>query len=429
MFDMSFLSPRARLELAGSMLLAVLFAPLTLWADEPAVQVLRAFAVQVEGDVVEGDVAEEQADVAEAVEEAAPALNVREKKLRAVAVKEGEEAVEETKPATEEKPAEEAEAPSAPAAPINPLLVRFHLMDGSMISGELTIDQIAVKSEFGELTVPIPALVSFTPGLGSYPEVAGEIDELIEKLGSDDYASREQAHKDLGRLGLKVRRQLEAKKADENAERKRHVEQLLKELESLAEEQAELVEEGEGEIATEWISEDTVVTNKFTMVGKISPQVFVIKSKYGPLNVSLSDIRKMDREHSSQESVVRRVEVAGTNLAQMAYKETGIKIEAGDKVTITADGQLVMTPWGNNMSSGPDGGQNFGWYVANKIAGGALIGKIGNSSEEFKIGSKHTFTAKRSGMLKLAIAMQAQYAQQGYNFPGQYNVRVKIEGK
>lgn len=382
---------RLRFELAGAMLLAALFAPLALRAEDDPFGAPET--------VVE-----------ETVVEASPAEGASKK------------------PPEEKSTEGEAETVRPPAAPVNPRVVRFHLMDGSMVSGELTIDQISVATEFGELVVPIPALSSFTPGLGSYPKVAGEIDALIDKLGSDDYQTREQAHKDLGQMGLKVRRQLEAKKSDENAERKRHVEQLLKDLESLAEEQAELAEEGEEQLVTEWIADDTVVTSKFSVVGKISPQEFVMKSKYGPLNIKLSDIRKMDREKATNEAVVRRVEVTGNNLAQMSYKETGIRLEAGDKVSITADGQLVMSPWGNNMSSGPDGGQNFGWYAKNSIAGGALIGKIGNSSDEFKIGSKHTFTAKRSGMLKLAIAMQAQYAQQGYNFPGQYNVRVKVEG-
>lgn len=381
-------------EWAGAMLLAVMLTPLCL---------------QAEDDLFEG---------------VAPA-----RPLRAVRVKPGIVVAEE-KPAEETTAAEEeAESPRPAPPPVNPRVVRFHLVDGSMISGELTIDQISVATEFGELVVPIPALNSFTPGLGSYPQVAEEIHGLIEQLGSDDYQTREQAKKDLGRMGLKVRRQLEAKKNDENAERKRHVEQLLKDLENLAEEQAALVEAGDGEAVAEWIDDDTIVTSKFSAIGRISPQDFVIKSKYGPLNVKLSDIRKMDREQAGQEPVVRRVEVSGTNLAQLSYKETGIRVEAGDKVTITADGQLVMSPWGNNMSSGPEGGQNYGWYIPNKIAGGALIGKIGNSNEEFKIGSRSSFTAKRSGMLKLAIAMQAQYAQQGYNFPGQYNVRIKVEGR
>jgi hypothetical protein len=35
--------------------------------------------------------------------------------------------------------------------------------------------------------------------------------------------------------------------------------------------------------------------------------------------------------------------------------------------------------------------------------------------------------AKTNGTLYFAIAMQNQYANQGYNYPGQYNVRVKVQ--
>jgi hypothetical protein len=397
MIGMNFFSKWIRWEFTGAILLAALLVPLTLQADEDPFGGPAAAPVQVRPS------------------------------LPATTVAPTAEKTAEEKASEEKQPDEETAPVASPAAPVNLRIVRFHLMDGSMISGELTIDEIHVTTAFGELVVPIPALVSFKPGLGSYPEVAAGIDELIDNLGSDDYQTREQAHKRLSRMGLKVRLQLEAKKNDENAERKRHIEQLLKDLVALAEERAELVEEGEEEASPAWIVDDSVVTNKFTMVGKISPKDFVIESKYGPLNVKLSDIRKMDREPTGGETIVRNVDVEGTNLAQHSYKETGVRVNAGDRVSLTTDGQLVMSPWGSNMSSGPDGGQNFGWYIPNKIAGGTLIGRIGNGSEEFVIGSKHSFTAKRSGMLKLDIAMQAQYDRLGYNFPGKYNVKINLE--
>jgi hypothetical protein len=57
------------------------------------------------------------------------------------------------------------------------------------------------------------------------------------------------------------------------------------------------------------------------------------------------------------------------------------------------------------------------------------VAKIGDRGTVFKVGSKHTFIAKQSGMLNFAMAVQQQYSQQGYAWPGQYNVRVTIEPK
>ena len=435
---MKCLSRAYRSELAGLILLTIAFTPLVVQADDlgldkvvptfrkavarktQEVQTARGIEHREEILLAQAPAADPFGDV---VQFAAPRLEVAPAAAEKEAIK---DAAEDAGDKADDAADEEVSIPREPAEEVDPLVIRFHLMDGSMISGKLTVDQINVTTEFGELVVPIPNLVSFKPGLDSYPSISDEIDTLIQDLGSDDYQTRENSHKELARRGMKVHKQLLAKKDDENAERKRHVGQLLKDLETLAEEQEILEEEGE-EVTQAWVRDDTVVTNKFTVVGKISPREFVIETKFGPLSMQLSDIKMMDREKSSRDPVLRRVTVQGTNLAQVSYKETGIRVEAGDKVSFTAEGQLVMSPWGSSNTSTPDGGQNYGWYIPEKIPGGCLIGKIGNSGEEFKIGSKHSFVSKRSGVLRLAIGMQAQYARQGYNFPGQYNVRVKVE--
>ncbi|HTN77133.1 MAG TPA: hypothetical protein VL096_17860 [Pirellulaceae bacterium] len=336
-----------------------------------------------------------------------------------------------TKP-EDKKPEEKKEdAPAEvvrPAVPVNPKIIVLHLQDGSIITGEMAIEEITVTTEFGPLNVPLTKVRSLMPGLSSSPEMAGKVNGLIEALGSDDYKAREQSHKDLSALGLKVHRLVEARRNDENAERKRHIGELLKEFEELAAEQEEL-NEGGTPADPAWIQQDTVVTADFTIVGKVSPAEFKVSSKYGPLTVQLADLRRADRPTGSKESLRKLVNVPGDSLVQRTFKNSGIKVEAGDKISVKADGSVVMTPWGSDQSSNPDGGANFGWYVPNQIYGGALVAKIGDKGQVFKVGSKSTFVAKTSGVLQFAVAMQQQYAQPGYNFPGQYNVRVTVDPK
>jgi hypothetical protein len=108
-------------------------------------------------------------------------------------------------------------------------------------------------------------------------------------------------------------------------------------------------------------------------------------------------------------------------------KDSGIRLEKGDRVTITADGTIMMTPWGNQAVSSPEGSPNYGWYVQNRIAGGALVGKVGSSGTVFRIGSKYSFTADRTGTLQMAVGMQNDFANQ--QFPGEYKVRVNVKRK
>jgi hypothetical protein len=325
------------------------------------------------------------------------------------------------------KPDEPAvEIPRAAPIQLGPKHIRLHLLDGSVISGDLSVSEITVETTFGKLVVPVANIRSFTPGLDSYPKKIAELETLVNNLGSDDYKTREQAHKDLSAMGIKIRRELEQHANSENAEIKRHVGEILKELEEQAEE-ADDDEEGAAE--QPWIRQDTVVTSDFTVVGKVMPKDFAIQSKYGPLNVQLADVRMAERDTGAKEPFRKNVTVDGSNIAQRNFRSTGVRVQAGDKIILKAEGSVVMTPWGSNAATGPDGAQNYGWYVANQIPGGALVARIGDKGQIFKVGRQSTFTAKASGVLQLAIGIQPEYANEGYNYPGQYSVKLRIEPK
>ncbi len=318
------------------------------------------------------------------------------------------------------------EVPRKAVVPLGPKFIRLHLLDGSVISGDLSVSEVEVETAFGKLVVPIEKIRSFTPGLDSNPKQVAELEALINNLSSDDYKTREQAHKDLAAMGPKIRRELERFTGSDNAEIKRHVSEILKEFEEAAEEQGD---DEEATIEQPWIRLDTIVTTDFTVVGKVSPAEFTIQSKYGPLNVKLADVKLAAREQGMKESLRKTVTVEGNNIAQRGFKSSGIRVEAGDKIVLRAEGNVIMSPWGSNAATGPDGAPNYGWYIPNQIPGGALVARIGDKGTVFKVGRQSTFVAKNSGVLQLAIGIQPEYANEGYQYPGQYTVKLKIEPK
>ena len=314
-------------------------------------------------------------------------------------------------------------SPTRPLVPVEPNGIRFDLADGSIVAGTLSIDAITVETRFGTLRVPIESIRSFRPGLDSYSELGNRIRELIERLGSEDYAQREAAKKELLTMGGQVLAELRHHQGDTNIERARHVKEILAQIEAMNEAE----EQAASEATHTWIRPDTVVTTDFTVLGSISPKSFELANDYGQLSIKLSDIRTATRFANTRQEVRRSIVVEGRQLVQRGFKDTDIHVERGDRVTIVAQGQIAMTPWGGGIVSTPDGGQNFGWYKPNEIPGGALVGRIGDSGPEFKVGSKHSFTADRSGPLRFAIGMQQQFARPNYNFPGQYEVRVTVK--
>jgi hypothetical protein len=303
-------------------------------------------------------------------------------------------------------------------------LMRLHLMEGSVVSGRLSTETVTIETAFGKLEVPVASIVSFTPGLDSHPEERRKIGRLIQQLGSNLVAERDAAERALTDMGKAVQNELSRYLADDDTERRTRVHKILAELEEIEED-----DDLDPAATRPWLPQDALETTLFTVVGKISPQTFDLQTQFGPLKVAISDIRRGERETELRPEIRKMVPVRGENLVQLTMASSGVRLNRGDKVQITADGKLTMAPWGNNSFSTPDGSEQFQWYVPNQIPGGALVARIGTSGKILKVGSKHTLTASKPGVLYFGIAMNPQFASPDYNFPGGYDVRVRVNAK
>ncbi len=301
---------------------------------------------------------------------------------------------------------------------VPPGTLRFHLMDGSIITGKLENDSLPIKTEFGDLVVPITKIVSFAPGLTSHPKLDQRIQQLFQRLGSPNAEERDQAQAELISFGPGLMSELERYADDPDAERKVRVATITEEL--YAADDGFNIDEGP---SVSLVRLDTIVTAQFTVAGSIQQETFNIQSKFGKLVVELKDIKAAERLSTEAPEVRRTVEVRGTDMAGRNWKNSGIKVNRGDRIIITAEGQVTMSPWGSNTISGPDGMPQNGMYNG-KIPMGALAGKIGDKGEEMLIGSKKSFVAQRSGTLYLGFAMQQNWAN--YQFPGKYEARVRV---
>src|SRR5207237_9255135 len=134
---------------------------------------------------------------------------------------------------------------------------------------------------------------SMKPGSDIDTRLAAVFERLIKNLVSDDNQTGEQAHKDLDAMERKVQKELQRFVSHDNAEIKRHVGEILKEMEEQAEERAD---DDEAPAEQPWIRLDTVVTTDFTVLGQVSPKEFQIQSKYGPLSIALADLKQAERE-------------------------------------------------------------------------------------------------------------------------------------
>lgn len=148
-------------------------------------------------------------------------------------------------------------------------------------------------------------------------------------------------------------------------------------------------------------------------------------SKFGELTVKLAEVKMADRSFMDVSEVTKkRCDVDGHAFFQKNTHSTRIRVNKGDKISITADGVVQWTNW--STSSTPNGLTNQGKY--HNIQAGTLCARVGTTGKIIKIGSKGSFVAKKSGMLYLGIAMQDSYTNNsGYRWVGKYRSRVEVK--
>ncbi|HMO12976.1 MAG TPA: hypothetical protein PKA83_02510 [Pirellulaceae bacterium] len=306
---------------------------------------------------------------------------------------------------------------------VNEKELRLHLFDGTIICGQLSLQSLSVVTEFGPLTIPIERVLEINPGLDSYPQMLADLDRLVEQLGDADYNQRLEARRELRLLGVTIKHELNRFTDDGNVDRKKYLDELKQEIAKM---EAEWEDAEEDEKPVPYIRGDSIRTPDFTVVGKLQQSQFEINSKYGVLSVNLHEVKKVDRQISGRQEIRKKVIVKGDHYIDGSTVSTGIKVNRGDVINISAMGSIVMTPWGANRTSSPDGSNSYGWYAAGTIEGGALCMKIGDNDVPSKVGSKRRIVASRSGVLRLGIGIPSGYSGGNYQYPGQYDVRIVV---
>jgi len=312
----------------------------------------------------------------------------------------------------------------AQEAPIEPRFVRIRLTDGSVILGKLSVGELRVDTSFGQLTVPVDRLISISPGLDSRSGLGDRVSQLIEDLGAEDFAVRESAQKELTKMGLPIFEELKRHRTDENAERARRVVMILGEFEKLADE----AEDDDGQSTEQWIRPDTVRTDRFVALGKVVERDFTVDSQYGTMTIPISDVLEIVRSRQNfREPVAKSLTVPGTNLAQLSYKSSGVRVEAGDKIVISATGQINRSGSSSYVSMPGGNASRFGTHqmAGQQVPGGMLLATLDGGKSIVQVGASKSYKAEKAGTLKFAIFMRPDYVGR-YQFQGQYELKIKV---
>lgn len=301
---------------------------------------------------------------------------------------------------------------------------QVRMLDGSSINGILQTASIKVKTNFGELEVPVKDIVSIVPGYRNHPKVKDDVLILIKELKSKEKRVYDRAVVALSKKGSQYLGLLQdqIKTFDAKKDKK-----ALARLETIIEDfEIEIEEMGEAQRKNHvYLEQDRLVTKKFEIVGQILDTSFKFASKYGQLSVEFQDLRKVVlRKYSGDMGIIKKNFKITAEDSQNSFKDSGILVKLNDHIKITATGDIEISVWG--YITGPEGNSN-GMGMINNFPTGTMLARIGSTGEMIKIGSSHSFRAKKAGKLYLGTAFNARYTRHGTS--GGYNVQVKVKPK
>ena len=279
-----------------------------------------------------------------------------------------------------------------------PLPPMFWMRDGTRLAGYPDLNQLHVKTAYGDLTIPVSEVEHVRFVSLQKKELLEEVDKWIQQLAHEEFDLREQAMEELRQVGTPALDSLRKAVESEDEEVKSRAQKLLEELE----EDAEEPEESELHTIPLKGDEDEVKTRQFTIKGQIQETSFTVKTRYGELTFQREDIISV----VFQEPLIikRKIEVPGASVAgKNQWVDTKIDVAAGETFEINASGTIVLQRH-SNTACGPNGAPNVSKRYED-FAAGALVAKLGDG-KPFAVNAHYNGKAEKKVRIFLAIALK-----------------------
>jgi hypothetical protein len=287
--------------------------------------------------------------------------------------------------------------------------VRFG--DGSIVRMTLLQENLEVQTKYGKLTIPLQEVRRVEFGLHVPPDMNQQINQSIKRLASDVYKERDLASKDLVQVGHFAFPSLQRASRSSDQEVAYRAVSVIKQIsERVSPDLLKLRDE------------DVISTAEFTVIGKITSQTIKANSPhFGDVSLKLSELRTMHmRQHGGKLDLIVDAAKHGSSLDQ--WCDTGITVDAGQRIQVTSDGSVDLWPQGPGQYLAAPKGYNTAGKGGQFMAG-ALVGRIGENGKAFYLGDRYEGSAGEEGRLFVLIVPSPWNNASA----GQYRVRIQTD--
>ena len=312
--------------------------------------------------------------------------------------------------------------------------VRVSLRDGSSFSGKTIMGNVSLLTDYGKLEIPLQNVTSLD--LGITPDKSNEtkIVNLIKQMGNSDENMRKSAYEELTKMNIgsiEIISDFIYSEKYQPAEYTDYTpEAALNDLKAALN-------------VDESISDKDIITidGQYSMGGRYDFKKIDLRTEYGILSLPKEKIKHIDvlytptGDGSDRNFVLLASKHISSNHSG-GWLKTGIMIRQGQKLNISASGEITFASLSNNKYK-PDGKIVGGTTISESDYGegdysagnstypsyGNVVYKIGESGTVMKAGAKFNGSAQGSGMLFISVYETVYNASN----TGSYSVKVSVK--
>lgn len=301
--------------------------------------------------------------------------------------------------------------------------VEIHFQNGSTVRMRIQSEKLEIMTIYGKLSVPVGDIRAIEFGVHMPEGHAEKIDAAVRQLAHGDFREREKGSAALLEFGpYSYGAAVEASRSKE-AETAKRAKAVVEKLQAKFPKKDLKIN-----------ADDKVITPTLPITGRIvSPNIKARADYFGVVELSLADMRSLRAVGGAGAELTVAVD-ASKYATRNAWLATDFQVDGRSTIVITAKGQIDLWPEeAGNYLAGPSGlrvaaaggalgGGGFGGKkgVATKMAGGQLLGKIGEDGDVFVVGDRYEGIPNQTGILYLQIT-PSQYSPQP---SGSYDVRA-----
>lgn len=317
--------------------------------------------------------------------------------------------------------------------------VKLNLRDGTTINGTTTMNDVVLKTTYGQLSIPIQNVNTIVVGIGKDKLISDKAVAYLKILNSNATEEiKKGAYTDLVKLGVKAISAIN----DFQADPKNSLEIELVGEYTIDAALSELKNSFNIDDVSK-INDVVTIDGEYTIGGAYDFVKMEVKTEYGNLSIPKEKIKTMDisySEPSNGNEMVLKLQ-AGKHISgnqNGGWLKTGINLKQGQKFSIMASGEVTLASLSNQKYK-PDGSYtatNGTNYPAASTTDdystssptypvyGNVVYKVGETSYDvLRAGAKFNGTAKTSGMLLIAIYETVYSAAN----TGSYTVKISLK--